>query len=274
MIVVNTRTLGSPLAYARAEAKTVMADRGLLVTDTVLATFVPILLQVAIWTSLFAAGVAVDLTYKELISYYVFVVCLSRINNGYDIVERFSEAMHQGALEPHLMKPLPYWLQALAGFLGGSVVYLVVLAAALIFDIMWRDWPHHLSPVELTVFALSVTAVLLLSQVLTFFVSFVVGLLAFRVVRPELSTSLLILLQTVLGGTLLPPDLWGEPLRGLMTYNPFAFMLAAPAELISSREAAVALPAVAFGSVYTVGFAAISWLTWRYMIRRYHGAGG
>lgn len=266
--------MGNPMAFARAEARVVVVDRGLLVTDMVMATTIPILLQVAVWSALFAAGARLDMTYPELISYYVFVVCLSRINNGYDIVEQLSEAVHEGTLDPHLMRPMPYWLQRLSGFVGGSVVYSLIVVVALAGDMFLRPWTAGASWGDVAVFLLAAMVILLVSQILTFFVAFTLALLVAWLTRPELSLSLLILLQTVLGGTLLPPSLWGESLRWFMTYNPFAYMLAVPATFLSSRDIAGAWPAIGGALVYIGVFAVVSGLLWRLMMRRFEGVGG
>lgn len=264
----------SALAYARAEARTMIVDRGMLAVDMVLATTVPILLQVAVWSAIFASGSDVGIGLAPLISYYVFVVGLSRINNGYDVVEQFSEAVHQGTLDPHLVRPLPYWLQRLAGFIGGSTVYLIVMAVALGIDVVVRPLSRDVSVVDILTFLLTVLTVLLVSQVLTFFVAFTLALLVAWSTRPDLALSLLILLQTVLGGTVLPPDLWGSSLRWFMTHNPFAYMLATPAQLLSSRDVGLAIPSLLGALAYITVFALASWVLWLVMMRRFEGVGG
>lgn len=264
----------SALAYARAEARTMIVDRGALAVDMVLATAVPILLQVAVWSAIFASGSDVGIDLASLISYYVFVVGLSRINNGYDVVEQFSEAVHKGTLDPHLVRPLPYWLQRLAGFVGGSTVYLVVMVVALGIDVVARPLPRDVSVFDILTFLLAALAVLLVSQVLTFFVAFTLALLVAWSTRPDLALSLLILLQTVLGGTVLPPGLWGSNLRWFMAHNPFAYMLAAPAEFLSSRDVGLAIPSLLGALAYIAIFAFASWILWRVMMRRFEGVGG
>lgn len=265
---------GNPAAYAIAEARVIIADRGMLIVDMILATIIPILLQIALWSSLFNNGLEIEFTFGEIIAYYLFVVCLSRINNAYDIVEHLSNLVHEGTLDPHLVRPLPYWAQRLSGFIGGSFIYLSVILIALLADAVVRNWHMNMTVGELILFLLVAFCVLFTSQVLTFFVGFTFAILVVWTTRPELSLSLLILLQTVLGGTLLPPDLWGGWLYPLMKYNPFAYMLAAPAEFLTTHDFEKAIFTLVGSIFYIIIFSILSKILWRYVEKTYEGVGG
>lgn len=265
------------LPYMRNEAKVVVADRGLLVVDTVLATLLPLVIQVVLWSAVYGSRDTSHLNgydYQQLITYFVYATALGRLNNGYDIVERVSHSVLEGTLEAHVVRPLPVPMQMLAGFLGGSTIYLGLIGVALVVDLVWRGGALPISGVELLVHLLVVVVVLLLSQSLIFLLSFCLGLAAFALKRTDLLLSMLLLAQGTLGGLLLPPDIWDGPVRVLMEYNPFRFVLATPAELLSSWQLDAAASALLPGMGYLLLFGALAGWLWHRAQRIYHGAGG
>ncbi len=72
-------TLSRAWPYFRAEAHEVVADRGLLVVDTVLATLVPLVIQIVLWAAVYRhAGQLPDYTYAQLLIYFVYAIAIGR----------------------------------------------------------------------------------------------------------------------------------------------------------------------------------------------------
>ncbi len=110
--------------YAGAAAKLLVADWGLLISDFMLATTIPYLVQFLIWKMLYLeTNTASTLGFSEvqLLLYYAYAISLSRLNNGYDIIQHLSSSIHEGTLELQVVRPCPYPLQRLFDFWGGGL---------------------------------------------------------------------------------------------------------------------------------------------------------
>jgi ABC-2 type transport system permease protein len=270
-----TAMLSQMVPFARNEAKTLIADRGMLVVDTVLATAAPLIVQIVLWAAIFRNGGGAEaFTYQGIVTYFSYATALGRMNNGYDIVERLSNYILEGTLEAKVVRPLPLPLQLLSGFLGGSVIYLGLIAVAFGVDLLWRGGQLPIAGIGLLAHIFGVAAVLLMSQLLTFLLAFCLGVAAFRFKRTDLLLSVLLLAQATLGGLLLPPSLWEGPVRALMENNPFRFVIATPAEVLGSWQLDAAGHALLPASIYIAVLSVLAGVLWKRALRSYNGAGG
>ena len=271
------RMLRDSRPFLWCEAKVVVADRGLLFVDTVLATLLPLVVYAVLWGAVFSGDGDAQLAgygYQQLITYFIYAIALGRLNNGYDIVDRLSHSVLEGTLEAHVVRPVPFPLQLLVGFLGGSVVYLALVGVSFVADMFMRGGQLPLAGVDLIVHIVIVAVVLLCSQLLLFMISFCIGLATFGLKRTDLLLSGLLLAQTTLGGLLLPPDMWSGPLAVIMQYNPFRYLIATPAEVLSSWQTDAAVSAIVPGLCYLVFFSLLAAWLWKRALTSYHGAGG
>jgi hypothetical protein len=61
--------LSQMVPFARNEAKTLIADRGMLVVDTVLATATPLIVQIVLWAAIFRNGGGAEaFTYQGIVT--------------------------------------------------------------------------------------------------------------------------------------------------------------------------------------------------------------
>ncbi len=264
--------LESSLPYAVNAARLIVMDRGMFVADFFLATTVPFLMQFLIWSYLYQ-GSSISrsfgvLSLSQTLFYYAFSIAFGRLNNGYDVVSNLSLNVREGTLEPHLLRPVPYPLQKLADFMGGGVVYsvpIILVLAVFVFippvalnSFFWPGW----------------VLLVVVSQILCFTLSWTVAMMSLWLVRTDFALSLLTTSAAFFGGELLPPYLWPEWLRPLMSYNPFRFMISAPAQAIVTMDGGFVMTALAWTSFYAIAFGCLSAFLWRQGMKRYRGAGG
>ena len=98
-----------------------VVDRSMLFTDFILATSIPFLVQFLIWKQIYASSSDQSIqsfSLSALLFYYAFALILSRLHNGYDLIERLSEDVHEGGLEVFLIKPLSLLWQRFLIFAG------------------------------------------------------------------------------------------------------------------------------------------------------------
>ena len=261
--------------YLRCEAKAVLADRGLLITDLCMATLIPLAIQLVIWKIVYADGKTLHgFDFRLLMTYFIYVIALGRLNNGYDIVQRLSDAVLNGTVESFSIRPLPYPVQLFSIFIGGSAPYLGLILLALLADLIWQAGNVPISGFALVFCLLGYVLVLFLSICLCFLVALSIGVIAFWFKRPDFLLSLLLLAQTTLGGQLLPPTFWSGWLQPIMEYNPFRYIIATPATVLQSWNLAITYGATLPLSLNIAVFFLLARFMWRLAIKNYHGAGG
>ncbi len=257
------------LFYARTGLKSMLADRAMVMTDFVLGTTTPFLVQFFIWSYIYTTGPdeIVSMTQQQTVFYYAFALVMGRLNNSYDVISRISENIREGTLEVYLVKPVGFMHQRLAIFLGESVLYMVPLA---IVWILVKGQPSHWSLIEIA----STVILVLVSQVLCFLIGFCVGLFCFWLVESTVLLTAVLVLSTVLGGFLLPPQFWPELVQPLMLYNPFRYLVAGPAQYMVSPFPEIFIELLVGSSIYIAMLSLLAWALWRKGLMRYHGAGG
>ncbi|WP_375617738.1 MULTISPECIES: hypothetical protein [unclassified Bartonella] len=109
---------------------------------------------------------------------------------------------------------------------------------------------------------------------LCFLISFGIALLSFWVIEYNILLSFSILSSALLGGVLLPPSFWPVWLIPLMQFNPYRFMISAPAEFFATQNLALFQQFI-FGSfTYILCFLFLIYIAWNKGMKAYNGAGG
>jgi len=256
--------------YLKAGLQSIVADRALVIVDLILGTLIPYCVLYLIWTSIYSDDVQVieNFTYNQTIFYYAFALALGRLNNGYDVIENFSYFVHEGRLEAYLIKPVSYPIQRLFQFLGESIVYFIPLLFILVIFATVNTVFFQLSNI------LMLLILLFLSQILCYQIALLVATLTFWVVRSDVLLSFMISISSILGGTLLPPEFWPSYLLPLMKYNPFRYMIAAPAEFVVRPTENLFIEATFFTVFYIGLFFILTKILWSKGLKYYNGAAG
>lgn len=261
--------------YARNGMLTVVNDRAMFFTDFVMGTLSPFIVQLILWSAIFSEerDSVNNFEFNDIIYYYAFALILSRLNNGYDLIRILSEHIREGALEVWLTKPFSYLTQRLFTFLGESMLYAIPLLV--IYMIKRASMDYEGSAVFTLLSALlTIILVIFLSQLLCFLLSFSLSLLSFWVIEYNILLSFSILSSALLGGVLLPPSFWPEWLMPLMKYNPWHFIISAPAEYLTTYNQAI-LHHFLLGSVaYIMIISLFVRVVWNKGMKVYNGAGG
>lgn len=268
------------LTIMKNSAKSIWIDRGMFVSDLLIATSVPFLIQTLIWKFIYShqSGSIQGYQFHELMFYYIYAILLGRFNNSYDLIVNFSQAIQEGTAETYLLKPLKISSYELYKFIGGGFLYLIpILIAAVAWIFLTRGTPSQetvSSMCENVFYYLGVLLLIGLSQVLCFYIGWSVAQLCFWFVRSEFLANMTLLASTFLGGELLPSNFWPPLLRPLLTYNPFSFLIARPSELLIHRNTEHLLSSFILCGLYIVLFVFVSKLVFHFGRRRYESVGG
>ncbi len=268
------------LTIMKNSAKSIWIDRGMFVSDLLIATSVPFLIQVLIWKFIYShqSGPIHGYQFHELMFYYIYAILLGRFNNSYDLIVNFAQAIQEGTAESYFLKPLNMAYFELYKFIGAGFLYLVPI---LIAAVSWffvtlgkttQDIPS--SALESIFYYAGVLILIGLSQVLCFYIGWSVAQLCFWFVRSDFLANMTLLASAFFGGELLPSNFWPPMLRPLLTYNPFSFLIARPSELLIHRNTDYLISSFELCGFYILLFAGISQVLFHCGRRRYESIGG
>lgn len=260
-------------SYAKNALTEVYTDRAMFLTDFFLATSIPYLVQWLLWHWVFAQRASATIfayTQATMLAYYAYAIAFNRMNNGYSLVESIARTVQTGQLSALCCKPVPFFRQRLADFLGGSVPYCLPIVAVwlAVQSLTGLEWRSTLTT------ALLLLLLLPLSQILCFQLSFVVAMTSLRLTRVGFLLSLLSAVQVFFGGVLLPYCFWPAWLVPVMRYNPFRYTVAAPCELLLHFSWPLLTEYLVGSAVYIAGLQLVIRWTWPILLRRSIFTGG
>lgn len=175
-----------------------------------------------------------------------------------------------GAISVHLLRPLSYPLYRLAATLGERAVRFVINAVVGSIIALVFVGPIRFDAPGLVLFAASVP----LAFVLDFTAHLVIGLLAFWLEN----TSGLVLIYSrmtmILGGVLLPINLFPDAVQRLLIYLPFANVVYGPARMFVAPDAAELGGLLARQAAAIVVYALVAAAIYTAAKRRIHAHGG
>jgi len=262
--------------YIYSGLNSVLADRALYITDFMFGTLTPFLIHFFLWTAIYStsAGATEDsriisgFAYHDTLYYFAFTLLISRLNNGFDIIAHLSSQILEGKLDTFLVKPISYPVQRLSVHLGENILYIIPVLVLFLISIYFNYASVSIG------YLVGIVVLLVLSQLLSFFLSFSLALITFWVIDSGIILSAVLILSTLFGGVLLPPEFWPDWLVPIMKYNPFRYMIAAPAEFFVKPTFFLWAETVLMSSFYIGVFAIIINKFWRCGLKRYVGIGG
>jgi ABC-2 type transport system permease protein len=241
---------------------------------SILSAVSPVVIQTALWTSLYAPGsgeMLFGFTYAQMIAYTVVANLVSRlVRTGFEY--ELNADIRTGGLDRYLVKPIGYFGFRLCVFLGGKSVQtglnLVLLAgAAVVLNAVLGV------PVSVTA-ALAFAASIVVAFVLNFLIFWCVGMAGFWLTEIGfLFEAARIVIITASGG-IFPLAVFGPSGQAVLDMLPFRFTIQFPTELLCGRIPA-AQAAVDFGLAFLwIGILiALARALWDAGIRRFAAVG-
>lgn len=175
-----------------------------------------------------------------------------------------------GAIAVHLLRPLSYPLYRLWASLGERAVRFAINALVGCTIALVFVGPIPLGVQGLALFALSLP----LAFILDFMAYLVIGLAAFWLEN----TSGLVLIYSrvtmILGGVLLPINLFPDRVQRVLTYLPFANVVYGPSRMLVEPDAATLAALLARQAAAIVAFALLASAVYAAAVRRIHAHGG
>ena len=186
------------------------------------------------------------------------------------VSQEVDQEVRTGALAVQLIRPLAYPLARLSTTLGERLVRFVMNAVVGALIVTAFVGPIPFSAPGLLLFAVA----LLSAFVLDFLGVFVVGLCAFWLEDTSGLTLIYSRITMILGGMLLPLELFPAPVQPLVNALPFAGIVYGPARMFVQPDAAFLAGLLARQVTASLVLALAAALVYRAGIRRIHANGG
>jgi ABC-2 type transport system permease protein len=235
-----------------------------------LATTMP-LVMLALFTSVAATGPIGRYGQPEFIAYFLATFIVRQLTGSWAFYE-MSFDVRNGTLAMRLLRPVhPLWAYAAENLAALPMRFLVSLPVAVIaFAWVGARQANH-DPVLWALFPVS----LLGSWLITLFVNFAVGCLAFFVESSMKLMDTWLVFFFVLSGYLIPVELFPHGVRVVVDWLPFRYQIGLPVELMTGAHgAAHALSLLARQWMWVaIGLGTTS-LLWRSGLRRFAAYGG
>ncbi|BAB77715.1 ABC transporter permease [Anabaena sp. FACHB-709] len=232
----------------------------------VLSGSLPIILMGA-WIKA-AQGGTFGLSPVDFARYFLTVFVVRQISIVWVIWE-FEKEVVEGKLSPKLLQPLdPVW-HHVASHLSERVARIPF--AILLIGLFFLLYPQALwfpTVSQLLLFTVAVT----LAFVLRFVIQYTFAMFAFWTERANAIENFWFLFYLFLSGLIAPLDVFPEPVKAIVLFTPFPYLINFPASLL------VGLPVdIARGFLSLVAWIFIFWvanrLLWRAGLKKYSGMG-
>ncbi|RCJ22678.1 multidrug ABC transporter permease [Nostoc sp. ATCC 43529] len=232
----------------------------------VLAGTLPIILM-GIWIQA-AQGGQFGLSPLDFARYFITVFIVRQFTVAW-VIWDFEREVVEGKLSPRLLQPIdPVW-HHLAGHISERFARLIF--AFLLIGLFFILYPQAFWLPSLSQFILFVLAVVL-AFTLRFIIQYTLAMLSFWTERASALENFWLLFYLFLSGLIAPLEVFPEPVRKIVMFTPFPYLVDFPASIL------VGLPV----NVWQGFFSMVGWiliflggnrLLWRAGLKRYSGMG-
>jgi ABC-2 type transport system permease protein len=233
-----------------------------------LTTTMP-LVSLALWSAVAASGPVGRFGAREFTAYFLATLIVRQLTSSW-LVWEMNQDIRTGSLSQRLLKPIHplivYSSENLAAIPLRALLCVPIAGVAL--AVTGAERP---SPATLAIF----TASLVGAWLLNFFITALVGALAFFMESSTAIFELYLAGFMIFAGYLVPLELFPPALRRIADALPFRYTLAFPVELLTGViEPGRALRDLAIQWAFAAATAAATLAAWRAGVRRFGAFGG
>lgn len=228
------------------------------------------IIMLFIWVTLNNSGqLSGDYTSTHFVCYFLLIYAVRNCNAMW-FPWAMDEEIRQGDLSFKLLRPVnPYW-NYLAYQLADNVIRIPLMLPVLIGGFYVTSAYTELSPTHLPLALLS----LLFGISIHFYSNFLMGTVSFWLERTRALEMMYYSMLILLGGAIVPLELFPDGLRQIVMFTPFPYLLGFPVDVAMGRLGGAELVrgfAMQAVWVLLIGFAGRA--LWRAGTKGYSGAG-
>ncbi len=230
---------------------------------------VPPVVSLVVWTGAIAQGATPPVPPDRIVTWFVLVAVVSMVTSSWTAAF-LAEDIRTGGLSIWLVRPCPALAHLVANNVAEKAVKIVVLLPMVAgLGVVFRA--QVTLPRDPAVW-LAAMAALVCAGILTFALDVLIGCLAFWFEDVEGVQSLVLLVQRLLSGAVVPLMLLPGPVQEALRFQPFRFTLSFPLEILTGSGVAERADWLAMLGWTGAAVAAVM-LVWRLGVRRYEAAG-
>ena len=264
--------MSSYLAFFKMKIRTLVEYR-VNFAMILISSVVPLFAVFFLWQEIYKGqGVIEGMSFKQIVTYYVLSSLFSALLSS-DISWNVAEEIRSGAINNHILRPYSYTGLQFTMYLSDRVVLIVLLF--LVFALSNLVLSHFLVPMASVVNMALLLVNLAFGTVLTFYVSMIIGLVAFYWEEIKGLFYFQALVLQLFSGSIIPLDWYPASIGNVLQYLPFAYMVYYPVRiylgLVQGRE-------ILFNFLLMgIWIAVLHWvvkLMWNKGMKNYRGFGG
>jgi ABC-2 type transport system permease protein len=239
---------------------------------SLLGAVAPVIIQTALWKTLYAPGDTLfGFSYAQMLGYVVVANIVSRlVRTGFEY--ELNDDIRSGGLDRFLVKPIDYFGFRMAQFAGSKAaetVFMGIALAAALF-VLSAATGFTAGPAAVLGFVLA----LLLAFILNFLVFWCVGLLGFWLTEIGfLFEAARIVIITASGG-IFPLSVLGPGPESLLKALPFRFTIQFPTDVLCGRVSGAELASgLGLAAAWSLALFALGRSLWAIGVRRFVAVG-
>lgn len=240
-------------------------------TDAILQPLLSTLIELALWSAVFASistATFGGFGHSHYIAYVLWASFFARVNSNWMYEERMMEEINTGEVNAVLARPLSFFEYYLSQFLGYKLFTAAISFSIPLVANIWLKTPTHYERLP------AALVMVVFYVIFLHMMSFATATLAFHFNRVHSVTAAKNLLLWLLSGELIPLDLAPEPLRSFIIALPFSCSVFVPVGYLTERidlaDFSAGFVRLVMGILVLIP---ICWWSWRVGIRRYTGTG-
>jgi len=227
------------------------------------------LFMMMIWRELAQDNVISGYGASDFVGYFLGVYLVRQLSVVW-VIYVLNAEIRQGILSNRLLRPVtPFWFHA-AEHLGQMVIRAPIVTAVFCIGV-------YFFAIDLTSIARQLPfffVALILAWIIIFHIHYSVGLLAFWMANSMAMDVLVWSMYTVLGGMLIPVDLFPEATRPIVAMLPFSAALDFPVKVLIGKVSGFAmLEGFALQIFWVLALILLRRVLWHKGLKRFSGAG-
>jgi len=227
------------------------------------------LAMMMIWMELAKAGPMAGYGRDDFALYFMGMFLVRQLTPIWCIL-LLDRGIRKGELSPLLLRPMPPIWQHVAEHLGELLVRLPVILVVFVLGLWLTDVITRLDPWHLPLLILALAG----AWTIFFLLHYCVGLLAFWIDGALALEPLLWYLYVILGGSIVPLDLFPPAIGAILHWLPFAYILDFPVQIMMGRlDAGGMLQGFILQYGWVLILVVIRQLVWQAGLKRFSAAG-
>ncbi len=230
-----------------------------------------LMMQVYLWKALLGAGAVAGASFDDMVTYLLVGRVVSSCV-GSRAATRIESRLQSGDIAIDLTRPMSFRVQTLLSDIGAALSRLVMEAVPLL--ILASLWLGFRPPPSISA-CLLFLALLAGGALVSFYISYLIGLVGFYVIKAHYLEWLVQTIWRFMAGTVVPFWFYPDWLRRIAELMPFKLTHFVPVSAYMGRLAAGdVIPAPLTLACWAAGLAVLEWWLWRKTVQRLIVQGG